>query len=119
MEQKNIEGKTDEARSCAAPGSPFVRERRYLVVKLNDAKKHLTPHDFNALEFLVEKVDFARRSDAKEPMECVVVESDWPEYAPTWALIEKRMTENHGVTPTTAGYQSPAPENRQGDGALH
>lgn len=64
----------------------FKREDRYIVIKRSDLKK----------------VPVAYRSHLVEPMfsllshlprrECLVIESDWPEYEPTWAAIEARTT---------------------------
>lgn len=65
--------------------STFQREDRYIVIKRNDLKK----------------VPVSYRSSLVDPMlsllchlphrECVVVESDWPEYHLVWAMIEHRM----------------------------
>jgi hypothetical protein len=67
------------------PAEPFHREDRYIVIKRNDLKK----------------VPVSYRSSLVDPMfsllshlphrECVVVESDWPEYHLVWAMIEHRM----------------------------
>lgn len=64
----------------------FHREDRYIVIKRSDLKK----------------VPLAYRSRLVDPMfsllahlprrECLVVESDWPEYEPAWTAIEARMT---------------------------
>lgn len=62
----------------------FKREERYIVIKLKDLggiPDHLRHEIVNAIK----AAEFPQR-------ECVVVESDWPEYAPTWAAIERRMT---------------------------
>ncbi|WP_218179140.1 hypothetical protein [Pseudomonas gingeri] len=72
----------------------FKRENRYIVIKRSDLKK----------------VPVAYRSSLVDPMfallshlphrECMVIESDWPEYEPTWAAIERRMTA--GLAPANA-----------------
>lgn len=67
------------------------REHRYLVLKYKDVLKHLNETEQRSLIELSKKVDAGRRRRRKGPIECVVVESDWPEYEPTWAAIEKRM----------------------------
>ncbi|WP_225785950.1 hypothetical protein [Pseudomonas sp. Marseille-P9655] len=64
---------------------PFQREDRYIVIKRSDLKK----------------VPVNYRSALVDPMlsllshlphrECLVIESDWPEYEPTWAAIEARV----------------------------
>ena len=66
----------------------FERENRYIVIKRSDLKKvpvnyrstMITPM-FNLLPHLPRR-------------ECVVVESDWPEYEIVWAMIEHRMGGN-------------------------
>lgn len=66
--------------------SEFKREERYIVIKLKD------------LEFIsaVDQVTLFRavqRANQNLPKrECLVIESDWPEYEPAWAMIEARMT---------------------------
>ncbi|NIE73053.1 hypothetical protein F3J45_01045 [Pantoea sp. Ap-967] len=65
---------------------PFQREDRYIVVKRSD----------------LAKVPVAYRSALVEPLfhlqahlpqrECLVIESDWPEYDPAWAAIQARVT---------------------------
>lgn len=37
-----------------------------------------------------------RRLKGKKPLECVVVEKDWPEYEPTWKAIEARVSGAQG-----------------------
>ena len=39
------------------------------------------------------KINEGRFRDGKPEIEAVVVESDWPEYEPTWEAIKKRMEE--------------------------
>lgn len=65
---------------------PFQREDRYIIIKRNDLKK----------------VPVSCRSSLVDPMfsllshlphqECLVLESDWPEYEPAWKMIERRMS---------------------------
>ncbi|MCX2891697.1 hypothetical protein OO258_26065 [Pseudomonas sp. DCB_BI] len=65
---------------------PFHREDRYIVVKRSD----------------LAKVPVAYRSALVDPLfhlqahlpqrECLVIESDWPEYEPTWAAIQAHVT---------------------------
>lgn len=72
--------------------SEFKRENRYIVIKRSDLKK----------------VPVAYRSSLVDPMfhllshlprrEFLVIESDWPEYEPTWRAIEERVT-NRGPDP--------------------
>ncbi len=71
----------------------FIREYRYMVFKLTDIKFALTRDERDLLEHLMGKAHGYRRDCGKRPFECIVVESDWPEYEPTWEAIEKRMME--------------------------
>ncbi|SCZ12621.1 hypothetical protein [Pseudomonas sp. NFACC37-1] len=71
---------------------PFQREDRYIVIKRSDLKK----------------VPVSYRSSLVDPMfsllshlprrECLVIESDWPEYESYWQMIERRMTWQPSVT---------------------
>lgn len=69
----------------------FKREFRYLVFKFKDVNKYLTETEKEMLMSITRKVAKGRADDMKMPIECVVVESDWPEYEPTWDAIEQRM----------------------------
>lgn len=75
----------------------FERETRYIVIKRSDLAKLdqaglLRPESLDGL------VDICGRLP---PREYVVVESDWPEFQPTWAAIEARVS---GLaTPVPAG----------------
>lgn len=61
--------------------SEFVREERYIVFKINK----MTNYQRRMIEAL---------RTPSTTVECIVVESDWPEYEPTWESIEKRCTSN-------------------------
>jgi hypothetical protein len=69
----------------------FKREFRYAVIKRKDADAALTPEERDQLSDLLWKVACWRERNGKPPLECVVVEHDWPEYEPTWKAIEARM----------------------------
>lgn len=56
----------------------FKRERRYLVLKT----KHLTQEHCQKLADIADSVNHPL-------LECVVVESDWPNYEDTWQAIEQ------------------------------
>ena len=70
----------------------FVWEDRYIVFKLSDVVEHLTTAERLHLERLYEIQRVGRKEAGKSALECVVVESDWPEYEPTWRAIEARVT---------------------------
>ncbi len=63
---------------------PFQREERYIVIK----RKHLTALQERALRAHMNRLGIGT-------VECVVVESDWPEYETVWRMIEDRMTGRH------------------------
>lgn len=67
----------------------FQREERYIVFKISDLGNSFKGDEIRQLAR--EYVEQLRRN-GKPPLECVVVESDWPEYEPTWKAIEARMT---------------------------
>ncbi len=69
----------------------MMRENRYVVIKRRDALMALSKDEREALRELEGKVHNYRMSLGKPPLICVVVESDWPEYEPTWQAIEKRV----------------------------
>ena len=70
----------------------FKREERYIVFKLSDVKKDFFPSEISQLLELYETQQSMRKQNGKPPLDCVVVESDWPEYEPTWRAIEARVT---------------------------
>ena len=70
----------------------FQREERYVVFKLSDVANYFYPSEISQLFRLSETQQAQRAVDGKPPLECVVVEKDWPEYEPTWRAIEERVT---------------------------
>lgn len=79
----------------------FQRELRYTVLKIADIQEALDPDETETLIYLEEKIAAYRQNAGKQPLECVVVESDWPEYGPTWQAIEKRVTAELCAAPDT------------------
>lgn len=70
----------------------FNKEDRYLVFKRKDLSC-LNTAERDMLAMISNKVDHGRAMEGKDPLHCVVVESDWPEYGPTWDAIEARVAE--------------------------
>lgn len=66
----------------------FNRENRYLVAKVRDVEAALSEVEQLELQKLLNKVETYRTQSGKEPLVCVVVESDWPNYESTWDSIE-------------------------------
>jgi hypothetical protein len=72
--------------------SKFKREPRYIVLKCKDIDAYLSSKEAEALLALSSKIHRVRQTDGKVPFNAVVVEQDWPEFEPTWAAIEARMS---------------------------
>lgn len=62
----------------------FKREDRYIVIKRKDLNE-IPDHQRHEIVNAIKEANLP-------PRKCVVVESDWPEYEPTWAAIERRVT---------------------------
>ena len=87
----------------------FSREDRYIVFKISDLGNSLKGDEIRRL---AREYAEQRRLKGKEPLECVVVEKDWPEYEPTWKAIEARVTGaqpapsiNEGVRKVTLSFR--------------
>lgn len=65
----------------------FNREDRYFVFKRSD----LLPHQAKGLDGLRATANELRGIRGKPPLECAVVESDWPEYETVWDMIQGRV----------------------------
>ena len=70
----------------------FTREARYAVLKSADVMQCLTVSELIELRRIQAKVEEHRAEIGRPPLDCVVVESDWPEYEPTWRAIEASVT---------------------------
>lgn len=70
----------------------FTRGARYVVLKNADIMQCLTVNELIELRYIQARVGEHRTAIGKPRLDCVVVESDWPEYEPTWNAIEMRMT---------------------------
>ena len=64
------------------------REERYVVIKIKDLEFNSPSGDKNKRS--KELGEWISRNSLRT-RECVVVESDWPEYHLVWAMIEHRM----------------------------
>lgn len=65
------------------PTQEFQREERYIVVK----RKQLDEETEAELRRFLQ-------IQSIPTVECVIVESDWPEYETVWKMIEDRVTGN-------------------------
>ncbi|MCV6612876.1 MAG: hypothetical protein OIF55_19135 [Amphritea sp.] len=70
----------------------FNREERYTVFKITDLQEadNISPGDKEHLIHIESCVNAHRHNRDAKPLECVVVESDWPEYETVWRMIESR-----------------------------
>lgn len=69
----------------------MIRERRYTVFKHTDMEKYLSGEEIQQLCALDSKINFCRQQEGRGLLTAAVVEKDWPEYEPTWAMIEARV----------------------------
>lgn len=72
----------------------FKREDRYLILKRSDIALALDEQDMQYLEYIANRIAVYREMAGKDTLECVVVESDWPEYEHVWSMIQERCS--HG-----------------------
>ena len=83
----------------------FMREEHYIVFKISDLGNSLKGDEIRRL---AREYAEQRRLKGKEPLECVVVEKDWPEYEPTWKAIEARVTGAQPAPSVTDGWKEAA-----------
>lgn len=71
----------------------FERENRYVVIKKADIEAAELPEIFcKQLAYICDLVESHRVCKReKTPLECVVIEHDWPEYEQTWEAIKQRV----------------------------
>lgn len=67
------------------------RETRYVVLKLKDIDAFLNAEERLKLHSICEKIRIGRSVTGRRRLDCIVVESDWPEYGSTLAAIELRV----------------------------
>ena len=70
----------------------MIRDARYIVLKMTDVHAAgIIGQEAAVFNAVCDKVFWSRRERGKNDLGCVVVETDWPEYEPTWAAIDARM----------------------------
>ena len=72
----------------------FKREIKYIVLKLSDIEKYLTPQERTDLHAMCLKYDFARINDGRKLNSYVVVNQDEPYAEKVWKLIEDHWFKN-------------------------
>lgn len=70
--------------------SEFKKEFRYLVFKIKDVDLYLTEQEKYSLLCIADELAVCRADAGKNPLQCVVVEDDWPEYETVWKMIRDR-----------------------------
>ena len=76
--------------SAVIDAAEFSRHHKYVVLKRSELWD-LTMTQRGQLAEIIRLHDARREREGKSPLECVVVEVDWPEYEPTWNAIEARV----------------------------
>lgn len=71
--------------------SEFKKEFRYLVFKIKDVDLYLTEQEKDSLLCIADELAVCRADAGKNPLQCVVVEDDWPEYDIVWKMIQDRI----------------------------
>ena len=66
-------------------------ENRYLVLKKADIEKYISLETQILLGQVAQAIEHHRHDEGRSPLECIVVESDWPEYKPTLSALETRV----------------------------
>lgn len=70
----------------------FNIEQRYWVFKRKDLEAAgLTLEEKRTLRAIAEKVETARLARGRQTLNCICIESHWPEYQPTIEALAKRM----------------------------
>lgn len=69
----------------------FKTEDGYIVLKLSDVHQYLPQPLIDHLKSIAREVEGGRVVAGIQPLQCVVVERDWPEYDQTLAAIEARI----------------------------
>lgn len=66
-------------------------ENRYLVIKQKDIESILSPSEKIRLACMADKINESRKSDGRDLLKCVVIESDWPEYQAARTVLLSRI----------------------------
>ena len=78
----------------------FKLERRFIVIKLEDAEQ-LSEYYKNQLANILEIIEQERAVRAvrgKDPLRGIFINSRWPEYRPTLKLLADRVEKENGTS---------------------
>lgn len=67
------------------------REDRYIIAKISETNTALNATEQTIFSLLLDKIAAKRFMSGKAPLNCVVVEDDWPEYETVWKMIADRV----------------------------
>lgn len=67
----------------------FKKEDKYLVISRKDIEKSLNDNQKESLYYLAGKCAEGRVLRGKEPLKCVVVESNSLNYEKVWTMVEE------------------------------
>lgn len=69
----------------------FTLEDRYIVLKRSDIQAaNFTQYFHDNLKVCTDVLHNSRLSHGKQPLKCLVIESDWPEYEPVLQMLKDR-----------------------------
>ncbi len=91
--------------------SEFKKELRYYVVKVSDAQQ-FSDEAKHALENVLYASQIVRKLRDAPQIDCVVVESDWPEYEIVWGMIQARVEGRPNQITTLQSELAAAKESR-------
>ena len=75
----------------------FNLERRFIVIKLEDAEQ-LSEYYKNQLANILEIIEQERAVRGKDPLRGIFINSRWPEYRPTLKLLADRVEKENGTS---------------------
>lgn len=75
----------------------FSLERRYIVVKLEDAR-NLSAYYQDQLANILAIIEQERALRGKDPLRGIFINSAWPEYEPTLKLLADRVESENGTS---------------------
>lgn len=78
----------------------FQREDRYIVIKRKDLAK-VSPTDGDLVQSYLQHIRAILDDWGVANRQYLVIENDWPEYEPAWAMIEARMSGAPPAQPCT------------------
>lgn len=75
----------------------FSLERRYIVIKLGDAR-NLSAYYQDQLTNILGIIEQERAVRGKDPLRGIFINSEWPEYEPTVKLLAERIEKENGAS---------------------